>query len=321
MRPYARPALLTAGFAGATALALVAPENIVMRLVFGKLDDPALVRQLLLTALGVLLALATVRYGTRPRARALSRERGAVRPGRWARAATWAAAGVPVLGFSVPHLLWGLGVPFGVAGPSTAGLAELHGSPVYWGLLVAGPVAGGLLTLGLISRWGQIVPRWVPWAGGRRVPTSLAVVPAVTVGLLVGQYGAMMTSCLAFGITRTCAPGGGAEVLDGSWAFAGTYPVFLAWGVCLLGAAVGYIHTRRSWSGGVGGRGLPAERQTVLVGEGPPAQAVAEAVQGALVNEGKGSVEIHAHAADRVDQLVVRLGRRHTVGRAVAVRA
>jgi hypothetical protein len=68
----------------------------------------------------------------------------------------------------------------------------------------------------------------------------------VTVGLLVGQYGAMMTSCLAFGITRTCAPEGGADVLDGSWAFAGTYPVFLAWGVCLLGAALGYVHTRRS---------------------------------------------------------------------------
>ncbi|MEO3790877.1 hypothetical protein ABGB14_11720 [Nonomuraea sp. B10E15] len=242
MRPHARPALLTAGFAGAAALALVAPGNLVMRLAFGKLDDPALGRQLLLTALGVLLALATVRHGSRP----LSREPdGTVRPARWARAATWAAAGVPVLGFSVPHLLWGLGVPFGVAGPSAAGLAALRGSPVYWGLLVAGPVAGGLLTLGLISQWGQIVPPWVPWLGGRRVPTGLAAVPALAVGLLVGQYGAMMTSCLAFGITRTCAPEGGAEVLDGSWAFAGTYPVFLAWGVCLLGAAIGYVHTRR----------------------------------------------------------------------------
>ncbi|MEO3891668.1 hypothetical protein [Nonomuraea sp. B5E05] len=153
------------------------------------------------------------------------------------------AARVPVLGFSVPHLLWGLGVPFGVAGPSAAGLAARRCTG---GLLVAGPVAGGLLALGLISRWGQIVPAWVPWLGGRRVPTGLAAVPALAVGLLVGQYGAMMTSCLAFGFTRTCAPEGGAEVLDGSWAFAGTYPVFLTWGVCLLGAAVGYIHTRRS---------------------------------------------------------------------------
>ncbi|TLF59006.1 hypothetical protein FE391_35390 [Nonomuraea sp. KC401] len=242
MRPHLRPALLTAGFAGAAALALVAPGNLVMRLAFGKLDDPALGRQLLLTVLGLLLALATVRYGTRPRE---PRPDGTVRPSPWARAATWGAAGVPVLGFSVPHLLWGLGVPFGVAGPSAAGLADLSGSPVYWGLLVAGPVAGGLLTLGLISRWGQIVPGWVPWAGGRRVPTGLAVVPAVAVGLLVGQYGTMMTGCLAFGITRTCAPEGGADALDGSWAFAGTYPIFLAWGLCLLGAAIGYVHTRR----------------------------------------------------------------------------
>jgi hypothetical protein len=146
--------------------------------------------------------------------------------------------------------LWGLGVPLGVA--ASSGLTELGGSAVFWGLLVAGPAAGALLTLGLISRWGQVVPAWVPFAGRRRVPRGLAVVPAAVVGLLVGQYGAMMTKCLVFGITRTCAPDGGATVLDGSWGFAGTYPVFLLWGMFLLAATVGYLHTseRRARCGG-----------------------------------------------------------------------
>ncbi|MEU5868873.1 hypothetical protein ABZ815_47440 [Nonomuraea sp. NPDC047529] len=244
MRSTTRPALLAAGWAAAAALALVAPGNLVMRLAFGKLDDPLLVRQALFAALGVLVALATVRFGTRTAARPHERRSdGTVRPALWARAAAWAAAGLPVLGFSVPHLLWGLGLPLGVAEGSRAGLAELGGSAVFWALLVAGPVAGGLLTLGLIARWGQIFPRWVPVAGGRRVPRGLAVVPAAAVGLLVGQYGAMMTSCLTFGVTRACAPGGGSEVLDGSWGFAGTYPVFLLWGTSLLAAAAGYLHT------------------------------------------------------------------------------
>ncbi|MFI9596380.1 hypothetical protein [Nonomuraea sp. NPDC052265] len=244
MRSPTRPALLAAGWAAAAALVLVAPGNLVMRLAFGMFDDPGLGRQSLLAALGVLLALATVRLGTRTAVRPQERRAdGTVRPALWARTATWTAAGLPVLGFSVPHLLWGLGLPLGVAGGSRAELAGLGGSAVFWALLVAGPVAGGLLTLGLIARWGQVFPAWVPFAGGRRVPRCLAAVPAAAVGMLVGQYGAMMTGCLAFGVTRTCAPGGGAEVLDGSWGFAGTYPVFLLWGTSLLAAAAGYLHT------------------------------------------------------------------------------
>ncbi|WP_052423732.1 hypothetical protein [Nonomuraea candida] len=246
MRSRTRPALLAAGWAASAALVLVAPGNLVMRLAFGKLGDPALAWQLPLAALGLLLALATHRHGVRTAARAPGRRAdGTARPALWARSAAWGAAGVPVLGFSLPHLLWGVGVPLGVAAESRAGLAELGGSPVFWGLLVAGPVLGGLLTLGLASRWGQVVPRWVPFAAGRRVPRGLAVVPAVAVGLLVGQYGAMMTTCLTFGITRACAPGGGAGILDGSWGFAATYPVFLAWGLFLLAAAVGYLHATR----------------------------------------------------------------------------
>ncbi|MFI6736554.1 hypothetical protein ACIBI9_26810 [Nonomuraea sp. NPDC050451] len=215
-----------------------------MRLAFGKLDDPTLVWQILLAALGLLLALTTIRYGTRTASQAHKRQAdGTVRPALWARMITWMAAGVPVLGFAVPHLLWGLGIPLGVAADSHPGLAELRGSAVFWALLVAGPVIGGLLTLGLISRWGQVVPRWVPFAAGRRVPRGLAVVPAAAVGLLVGQYGAMMTKCLTFGFTRTCAPGGGTAVLDGSWGFVATYPVFLVWGMFLLAATIGYLHT------------------------------------------------------------------------------
>lgn len=244
MRSPARLALLVLGWAGAAWLTLVVPGNLVMRLVFGQTGDPALPGQVLAVALGLLLGLATLRYGARTAPRPPRRRAdGTVRPEPWTRAATWAAAAVPVLGYTVPHLLWGLGVPFGVAAGSRAELAALAGSATYWVLLVAGPVAGAVLTLGLAARWGQVVPRRVPWVGGRRVPRPVAVVPPVVVGLLVGQYGAMMTTCLAFGVTRTCAPGGGADVLDGSWAFAGTYPVFLLWGVCLLAAAAGHVRT------------------------------------------------------------------------------
>ncbi|MFE2294336.1 hypothetical protein [Streptomyces sp. NPDC059452] len=32
--------------------------------------------------------------------------------------------------------------------------------------------------IGLIARWGEVFPRWVPRLGGRQVPTKAAVVPA-----------------------------------------------------------------------------------------------------------------------------------------------
>lgn len=34
------------------------------------------------------------------------------------------------------------------------------------------------LTVGLVSRWGEVVPRWIPFLGGRRIPPLAAVIPA-----------------------------------------------------------------------------------------------------------------------------------------------
>ncbi|GAA3740848.1 hypothetical protein HDA32_002570 [Spinactinospora alkalitolerans] len=49
-----------------------------------------------------------------------------------------------------------------------------------WYLLVLSAVEMGLglLTLGLVHSWGEIVPRWVPLLGGRRLPTRAVVIPA-----------------------------------------------------------------------------------------------------------------------------------------------
>ena len=72
-----------------------------------------------------------------------------------------------------------LGVPVGV---SDQLLRERYGFPG-WGtayvfglmLLLAGLA---LLTLGLVQQWGEIVPRWIPLVGGKRVRPLAAVVPA-----------------------------------------------------------------------------------------------------------------------------------------------
>jgi hypothetical protein len=48
-------------------------------------------------------------------------------------------------------------------------------------LLLSGLSLGlGLLTLGLVQPWGTVLPRWIPYLGGRVVPARAATVAACT---------------------------------------------------------------------------------------------------------------------------------------------
>ncbi len=99
-------------------------------------------------------------------------------PPRWARR----AAALTVL-TTVPSGLWrvalAVGLPVGVdedyrremygfAGRGTAYVLGLT-------LLLVGLA---LLTLGLVRPWGEVVPRWVPFVGGRRIPRLAVLIPA-----------------------------------------------------------------------------------------------------------------------------------------------
>ncbi|WP_242910652.1 hypothetical protein [Actinomadura terrae] len=49
---------------------------------------------------------------------------------------------------------------------------------VYMVLLSAVSEALAFLAVGLVNRWGEVVPKWVPFWGGRRIPPLAAVIPA-----------------------------------------------------------------------------------------------------------------------------------------------
>lgn len=97
---------------------------------------------------------------------------------RWARRAATVAALT-----TFPSALWrtamALGVPVGVSDEIRRARYGFPG----WGTayllgLTILLVTLSLLTLGLVHRWGEVVPRWVPAIGGRTVPPLAAVVPA-----------------------------------------------------------------------------------------------------------------------------------------------
>ena len=101
----------------------------------------------------------------------------ATSPPTWARIAAHLAALTPA-----PSALWRLmlvlGFSAGYTEPGLAGL-DLDGARrPYLILLGVLSEAAALLTLGLVSEWGERVPRWVPGLGGRVVILRAAVVAA-----------------------------------------------------------------------------------------------------------------------------------------------
>lgn len=114
----------------------------------------------------------------------------AVAAHRWGRAATIAAALCPVpyglcrLTWITPWPLGGNGVDEFVVSRSMDLAGRLQGF-----LFAPAAAIGVALTLGLISTWGEIFPRWLPAIGGRTVPVMLAVVPGGLVASVITLAG------------------------------------------------------------------------------------------------------------------------------------
>ncbi|MGS2616434.1 hypothetical protein ACVCAH_18190 [Micromonospora sp. LZ34] len=150
---------------------------------------------------------------------------------RWGRWAAWTAAAIP-FGYALTRFAWAAGIPLGI---SREFLTEMQGNGMVWAGFGLGAFAtvGALLTLGLVQRWSERFPGWVPRLGGRPVPAKLAVVPATLVAVAV--------TAATVGLVAS----------PGFWSLAGGFtmasaPMLLwpAWGPALGAAAYAY-HLRR----------------------------------------------------------------------------
>jgi hypothetical protein len=163
---------------------------------------------------------------------------------RWGRIAVYVAM-VPPVFYAFTRYAWALGFPLGM---SEAYLRRGQESGTWTsGLFLATfGVAGAVLMLGLVQRWGEVFPRWMLGLAGRRVPIALAVVPAafVSVLLVVGGLG------IWFGLPQmvaNLAASGGEDVgiIDGIIFHVGPTLLFPVWGVALAVATLGYYYRRR----------------------------------------------------------------------------
>lgn len=159
-------------------------------------------------------------------------------PPRWAR---WAAHAVPLV--VLPSSLWRLAMAAGLpVGYSDEVLRTDYDIPgigyLILPLISLMQEAAALLTLGLISNWGLVAPRWLPFVGGRRVRPMAAVVPAALGALLL----TLMTSSQLM-IWDSVDE----DTLTGAHrAFMGwCYAPMLLWGPLLAAVTVSYHRRRR----------------------------------------------------------------------------
>ncbi|MFG2874395.1 hypothetical protein ACGFYU_05180 [Streptomyces sp. NPDC048337] len=93
---------------------------------------------------------------------------------RWARIAAYA---IP---FTVlPSGLWRLGLLFvDHVGADSGRLPGWLPLEVYVVILSVVSELLAFTAVGLVAAWGEVVPRWIPVLGGRRIPVAAAAVPA-----------------------------------------------------------------------------------------------------------------------------------------------
>lgn len=104
-------------------------------------------------------------------------------------------------------------------------------------------LAGTVLPLALVHGWGRVFPRWLPLLAGHRVPRWLLLGPGAAIGILMTAYfGFTLFKIAIETLTGTWEPGDDPLPLAFFWV---AVPAYLAWGLGLSAAAIGYHRVTR----------------------------------------------------------------------------
>jgi hypothetical protein len=162
-----------------------------------------------------------------------------VNAARWGKWAVAVAVIIPLL-YAATRWAWALGIPLGI---SEEFFREGQAVGLWWAgaALATVAISGALLTLGLVQRWGEVFPRWLPILAGKRVPPALVIVPASLVSILVTTAGLMFVR-----LTLRGAISESFTFIDQEdWAALAPELLWPLWGVALAAATLAYYYRRR----------------------------------------------------------------------------
>ncbi|MEV0644363.1 NYN domain-containing protein [Phytomonospora sp. NPDC050363] len=202
---------------------------------------------------GLLWALAALSYQRRTRhacercgrddrpASHLTSPASAMRWGRWA---VWIALAATIP-YDLTRLAWYFGYPLGI---TPEFLTDMQNTPGMLEMGLALGVASGIgsvLSHGLVARWGEVWPRWVPFKAGRRIHPATVIIPAATVSIALVPGGMMGFHQLTSWET---------------WGVVGPVLLWAVWGLALGAATLGYHLRRRGRCHACGRGSTPVER-------------------------------------------------------------
>jgi hypothetical protein len=155
------------------------------------------VHQLVLMGVGGAWLIAALRYARSSRNACVwcgrACEQGS--PARVCRLLTWGRMGVAVAvlspaAYATSRIAWALDIPLGVTDRFLVDMRADEPTVFVGGAAMASLALGGaLLTLGLVARWGERWPWWIPRWRGRAVRPLIAVVPSLIVAALLVSAG------------------------------------------------------------------------------------------------------------------------------------
>ena len=201
---------------------------------------------------GLLWAATAIAYHRRSRNACVSCGRGegpertwttpesALRWGRWAVAIS-VVANLP---YELTRVAWYFGWPLGITDEFHQMMADTPGM-LEIGLALALMGIGGILTHGLVHRWGEVYPRWIWFKAGKQVPPLLAIIPASVVAVVLIPAGLMNAQLPA----------------ADSWAVNLPGVLWVLWGTG-LGTATYAYYLRRRTSCRRCGRGVVPKRRS-----------------------------------------------------------
>lgn len=153
---------------------------------------------------------------------------------------------------TLPSGIWriagvALGLPLAEVSSTSTSISSGSVQELWWYVIILSVVSEALayLAFGLVCTWGEVVPRWIPGVGGRRVPPMAAVIPAglgATVLTLLFPYALIM---LSLGKNIRGAP---TDLVTPGWeaiVFAVAYVPLAFWGPLLGVLTVHYYRRRR----------------------------------------------------------------------------
>ncbi|MFC9127817.1 hypothetical protein ACFT4A_13295 [Streptomyces sp. NPDC057099] len=170
----------------------------------------------------------------------------------------WQAAHQPTAGVSRPIQLLAYAVPLVVLPsgiwrlPAVLDDGTGPGEGAYIVFLSILSEALAFTAIGLIARWGEVFPRWIPLLGGRRVPLGPTVIASATAATLLtlGTTLTLVTQILGTTIRGDALPANFPSEAGGwetAWFYACYAPLIL-WGPLLAVLTIAYGKRRRAGS-------------------------------------------------------------------------